>query len=239
MIARLVLYGEGKVRHSQAGFTTVELMVASVLVSIVVLIMGQFFASSLGSYTRSFTKTVLQSNTKLGIETLERDIKAAQAVEDPNRWPDNNAPGAPSDKYSWHPTSGSGATLVLSVPAKDAAGNVLFADPLHNTVQTNDVIYYLASGSKILYKRVIANPVSGNAAVTTCPPTLATVSCPADPKIVEDVANLSITYYTSNNTVTNNPPSAGLVELTLTQTQTKGSRVYTNSFTSKVSLRNK
>jgi hypothetical protein len=222
-----------------AGFTTVELSVAAVLVSIVVMIMGQFFATNLNSYTRSFTKTVLQSNTKLGIETLERDIKAAQAVEDPNRWPDPNAPGAPGDLYSWHPSTGSGATLVLAVPARDTSGNLIFADVLHNAIETNDVIYYLDAGSKILYKRVIANPVAGNATLTTCPPAAASASCPSDAKIVEDVADLTIAYYTSNNTLTTNPPSAGLVQITLTQTQKKGSRTYTNSFASRVSLRNK
>lgn len=225
--------------EDQTGLTLIELSISMSIVSVLAVILSQFLVNGLTSSTRNFTKTVLQANTKQGIETIERDIKAAQTVEDPNRWPDNNAPGAPGNLYSWHPSSGSGTTLVLAVPARDVSGNLIYADALHNTVQTNDLIYYLNSANKILYKRTIANPATGNAAKTTCPPALATSACPQDARVVEDVADLSASYLDSANVNTATPTNAGLVEITLKQTQKKGAQTFTNSFTSQVSLRNK
>ncbi|HSH31778.1 MAG TPA: prepilin-type N-terminal cleavage/methylation domain-containing protein [Candidatus Saccharimonadales bacterium] len=224
----------------QAGFTLIELLISITMISVLALVVSEFYSQRLVSYARSYSQILLQTNTKQAVETMMRDIKSAQNVEPNNSLPDDNSPGAPADPYSWASTPGSPgvpAVLVLAVPALDSGGNLLYSDALHNAVYVNNLVYYIDSAG-ILYKRVIANPIAGNAAVTTCPPALASPACPADAKVVEDVADLQIAYYLDGNTATTTPSDATMVEATLKQTRISFGRSYNSTLTSRARLRN-
>jgi prepilin-type N-terminal cleavage/methylation domain-containing protein len=221
----------------EAGMTMIELLMAATVIGILALVVSTFYSNRLIESSREFSKTILQANTKQAVETMERDLKFAQYIEANNRWPDNNAPSAPGNLYSWQSTTSTPATLVIAVPSRDASGNIIYFDALHNTVQTDDIVYYIDS-QKILYRRTIANPVAGNKAVTTCPPALATSTCPADAKVVEDVASLQVVYYDGTNNSTLTPANAGSLAITLQQSRTKFKQTYTSSLTSRVTMRN-
>lgn len=225
--------------RDEFGFSLLELMIATLVIGILSITVSGFYVNRLIDASRTFTQTSLQSNTKQAVDIIVRDIKSAQTVETSNRWPDANAPSAPADPYSWLSTVSNPSTLVLATPAVDASGNLLYVDLLHNVLQTNDVIYFVEPAGKILYRRIVANPASGNVAKTTCPPALATPSCPVDAKVVEDVANLKVSYLDSNGASTTNPDLAGSVVFTLQQSRVKFGATYKSVLTSQATMRNK
>lgn len=227
-----------KIHNNQSGYSLVELLIAISMVSVLALIVSQFYVNRLIDYNRTFVITVLQSNTKQAVDTMEGDIKFATRVSANNQWPDSNSPSAPSNLYSWTSNTSTPATIVLAVPSRDSTGNVIYADGLHTQLQTDDVVYYV-NAQNALYRRVIANPITGNASKTTCPPASATASCPADAKVVEDIASLSAVYYDTTNTITVTPSGAYSIQISLQQTRTKFGRTYVSKLTSQASLRNR
>lgn len=57
-------------------------------------------------------------------------------------------------------------------------------------------VLYLDGLSKTMYARTLANPVvSDNKAVTSCPPSVATASCPADKIVLENIDSVDAIYY--------------------------------------------
>jgi prepilin-type N-terminal cleavage/methylation domain-containing protein len=223
--------------RSQAGFTLLELIVATTIIGVLALMVSGFYVDRVVDYAQSNTLLILQGNTKQALESMQRDIKSAVAVESANHIADPNGPGG--NQFGWASSTGSPSTLVLAVPARDSSGNLLYADTQHTTALTDDVIYYISGNDKTMYRRVLANPATGNVAKTTCPPSKATASCPADGKVIEDVANLVNTYYDTNNVATNTLASAYSVNTYLTQSRTQFGRTYSNSLNSRATLRNK
>ncbi len=213
------------------GYSLIEMVFVMSILGGLFLIMSDFYANELVSYNRNFTQTILQNNVKQALETVGRDLREASSVQDSNVWGDPNRPGG------WQSTP---TAIVLAEPALDSSDNVIYADPTHTTIKTNDVIYFVGSDNS-LYRRRIANPDVNNAEPTTCPAASASPSCPPDGKVVENIASLSILYFdTSNNNVPSSPYSAVYsVQLTMTQSLTSFGKTYTTGLTSQSSLRNR
>lgn len=227
-------------RSRSAGFTLIELITSMAVMSILLLALSVFITNATQNISNEDTKTALSDNTRTALESVAREIRAAKSVEAVNSQPDANAPGAPGNLYSWTASAGSGATLILAVPARDTSGNLIYSDGLHNNLYTDDIVYYLDGTSHRLYRRVIANTQApGNAAKTTCPPDLATASCPADARIVDDVANLTTAYFDSYDHSVATPSGTQAVQITLTQTRSVFSHSFSNSYTTTASLRNR
>lgn len=229
-----------KLIRQQAGFTILEAILALTIASMLVVVIAQFISANLTSNTREQTMTLIQNNTRQAVETVASSIRSAKSVEAVNSQPDSNSPGAPDNLYSWSSEAGSGTALILAVPAKDSNGNMIYIDGSHNSLYTDDVIYYLDPVSKILYRRLVANQSApNNAAITTCPPAKATSTCPADAKVVEDIANLTTAYFDAKNNTVIAPSGTEAIKITLTQTKIIGTKTYSSSFTTIASLRNK
>ncbi len=222
MVKRTVL-------NTSNGFSLIELIIVTAIIGILGVVIADFYSLRLADYARDFTLTTLQANTKQAIETVAKDIRSARVVESSNSLTD------PSGN-TWTTSTGSGATLVLGIPAQDSSGNLIYVDPsTHNTPYLNDIIYYVSGSPKALYRRRIANTsATGNATVTS-----GCSGCPADGKVVENVADLATTYYDGNNTVIALPAASYLIDVTLSQTLNKFGHTYSNSLTSRVELRNK
>ncbi|HSX41463.1 MAG TPA: type II secretion system protein [Candidatus Saccharimonadales bacterium] len=223
--------------RSQSGFSLLELLTSIVVIGILAVVVADFYTNRLIDYARTDTSIILQTNTKQALETMEKDLKSARTIEASNQWSDINGPGG--DQYGWASSTGSPSTLVVSVPAIDTSGNLIYVDAQHTALQTNDVVYYVNSSNGILYRRIIANPVAGNTAVSTCPPASATSSCPPDGKVIEDVANLVAAYYDGNGDPTTIVDNVYSMDVTLTQTRSRFGRTFSNTLTSRVTLRNK
>ena len=67
----------------------------------------------------------------------------------------------------------------------------------------DNVILYMNGSTKQLLARVVANPyASSNRARTSCPAAVATLSCPKDTVIADDVSSVSMRYFSrSGNTI--------------------------------------
>jgi prepilin-type N-terminal cleavage/methylation domain-containing protein len=222
-----------------AGFTLIELLISISISAVLLLVGGTFVGQGTLSINIDYNKTLVQTDTETAVNTVARVIKSARSVEAVNSQPDAYAPGAPSNLYSWSGTAGPNGTLILAIPSRDTSGNLLYVDGLHTNLYTDDVIYYFDSTTKKLYKRTIANAVSGNVAKTTCPPASATAACPADSVVVQDIANLATSYFDSNNNSVSIPSGTEAVGYTLTETRVIGNKSYVGTYATTASLRNK
>lgn len=233
-----------KYLDQESGFSLLELLVAATVIGIMAVIVGDFYTNRLIDYARTDSSIILQTNTKQALESMQKDVRSARTIEAANKWSDANGPGGVP--YGWISTTGSPSTLVLAVPVTDTSGNLVYTDNTHTSLQTNDVIYFVDSTSKILYRRVIANPVCASAGGsiscsqrTTCPAASATSTCPVDGKVIEDVANLQVSYFDSNNISTPTVANVYSADITLTESRTKFGRTFSSSLTSRTTLRNK
>ncbi len=67
----------------------------------------------------------------------------------------------------------------------------------------DEYVLYLNGATKQLFVRTLANPdVLNNKAITSCPPSLATASCPADKMLLDKLDSVDTVYYSrSGNTI--------------------------------------
>jgi prepilin-type N-terminal cleavage/methylation domain-containing protein len=225
--------------RNQFGFTLLELLITMAVSSILLLVGGTFVGQGTLAVNADLNKTLVQTDTETAVNTVARVVKSARSVESANSQPDANSPGGSINPYGWSGVAGSNGTLILAIPARDLSGNLLYIDGLHTNLYTNDVVYYFDSTTKKLYKRTIANAVSGNAAVTTCPPLIATSTCPADSVVVQDIANLATSYFDASNVAVSIPTGTESVGYTLTETRVIGNKSYVGTYSTTIALRNK
>ncbi len=228
-------------RHmSQQGFSLLELLLVVSISSILLLVVGNFAANGMLSSNADYHQTLVLSNAKEAVMTVARRIESAKSVEATNSQPDANAPGAPGNLYSWSGAAGNGAALILAVPSKDAGGNLIYSDGLHNNLYTDNMVFYLDPSTRRLYRRLIANASApGNAAKTTCPPDLATPACPPDADVIDDVANLTTSYLDQNGNPISVPSGTEAVTFTVTESRLISGRTYSGTYTTTATLRNK
>ncbi len=218
--------------ESQAGLTLVELLIALILTAA---LSGLIISFSVDKLEQSAIQTMrydLLTNAETGLNRVTNDIRIASDADTNNRWQDPYSPGAPSNELSWQSNS---STLVLAIAAVDNKNNIIFDDAHDYVSAKNNIIYYVQNGS--LYRRVLAAPVSGNAAVTTCPPIDATTSCPADADVLDNVSSFSIQYYDSNGTVTT-PVDAHSVQLNVTLSENKFGQNISVQYATRMVFRN-
>jgi prepilin-type N-terminal cleavage/methylation domain-containing protein len=229
-------------RAGQAGYTLIEMLVAISMSSLLVLAIGGFATNGVLSTNQDYNKTLVLANAKEAVGVVARQIRQAKSVLTTNSLTDANAPAG-----GWSGAAGVGSPLILAVPSRDATTkDIIFIDGNHKSVYTDNVIFYLDSATHRLYKRTIANTTlpAGytNAVKTTCPPSIATASCPADADVVDDVANLSTTYLDSSGAVVpagDFPGPTYAVSFTVTETRTISGKTYSGVYSTIASMRNK
>lgn len=225
---------------NQRGYTLVEMLVAISLSTLLMLALGGFATNSVVSTNQDYNKTLVLANSKEAVGIVARQVRLAKSVLANNTIADANAPGAPSNQFSWASTAGSGNPLVLAVPSRASDGSVIWTDGTHSAIYTDNVIFYLNATTKRLYKRTLANSSApGNSAVTTCPPTSATSLCPADADVVDDVANMTTNYLKADGTSTSTPSNTEAVDYTVTESRTISGKTYTGTYSTIATLRNR
>jgi len=217
---------------NQAGLTIIELSIALTITAALMAIIVGFSVDKLQQGSMESMKQDLLSNAETGLNRMATDVRVATSADDNNRWEDTYAPGAPSDLLSWQSNS---ATLVLATAAEDGSGNIIFDDPHDYVSAKNNVIYYLKDGS--LWRRVLAASNDGNKAVTTCPPSAATPSCPADSDVLDNVSSFAVQYYDGADQQVS-PTDAHSVQLTVQLKQHKYSQDITADYTTRMVFRN-
>lgn len=219
-----------KLKRSQQGFTVIEMLVATTVTGMIIVLMMTFLANSLATNARDTARADMLREVQLTLDNIGREIRLSANADEQNRWEDDNAPDS-SDPYSWESND---TVLVLATAALDANKNVLFSDPLHYITSKNNNIYFVQNGT--LYKRILADPVSGNTASTSCPPDPSD-SCPDDRELIHDVKSFTIRYFDNqNNEVI--PSLAQSIELTMEIEKVKYNQTITASFTTRTVFRN-
>lgn len=178
----------------QTGFTLIEVLVAMTVSAILIGIIIAFMLNSLTRYGVAGARAELLNEAQIALDITTNDIRLSANADKNNRWDDDNAPDAPDNKLSWQSDA---HTLVLATAAQDASGNIIFSDPAKYISQKNNSIYFVRDGN--LYKRVLAAPVAGNTARTTCPEAVASTTCPADKKLLGNVDTFTVRYYNDQN----------------------------------------
>lgn len=216
-------------RLTSKGFTLLEVMVATMVTSMLLILVVNFMITNFVNSTIDTARADLLREAQLTLDTVGRDIRLSANADEQNRWPDPNSPGGVD--FGW----ASGVDeLVLATAAFDSSNNILFSDALHYVTSKNNNIYFVTDG--VLYKRILADPIAGNVASTTCPASPSD-SCPDDIRLVDTVLNFTVRYY-SNEGLEVTPSEARSVELTLVLQKQRFGRTIDATYTTRTVFRN-
>lgn len=215
----------------QAGFTLVELMVAvSVLAVIGVVFLG-LIANYFVVITRNNELTEMTINSQNLLRTTVENIRFGDGVRQTNQITDPNAPAG-----GWN-TSNTSFVIVIAVPAVDKSRNYI-TDPSTGSPYMNELVYY-KNGTDLM-ERILANPsATGNTLETTCPSSLASATCPADPQLANYVSSMTFTLYDQNAAVTTDPTLARSVKINLTMQRNAPGEPLNLDTATQVTLRNR
>ncbi len=219
-------------RLDTSGFTLVEALVSIVVTTMIVLVLTNYMLSNLQQSTLATNRDTLIKETEQSLDLAGNDIRLSANADQNNRWQDANSPGGSGNQYGWQSNS---STLVLATAAKKQSGSIIFSDPANYITEKNNIVYFVQNGT--LYKRVIAAPVSGNAAVTTCPAASATSSCPADKELLHNVSAFTVTYLDGQNQSVS-PVDARSIELHVIVTKKVFGQPVNADYTTRMVFRN-
>ena len=209
------------------GFTLVEVMVATAITGVLIIIIMSFFINNIVNFTVTSARGDLLRNAQLSLDSITQEIRLSSNSYDTSSLPDVNEPAG-----GW---VGDDDVLILGTAALDSDRNILFADELHYTSVKNNNIYFVSDNK--LYKRSLAADVAENAKLTSCPEPVSSSSCPADAVLAENVASFTIRYFDGNELEVT-PTDARSVELTLDLAISKYGRDIDASFTTRTVFRN-
>jgi prepilin-type N-terminal cleavage/methylation domain-containing protein len=212
------------------GFTLIELLLVMIIVGIMSLTMANFIASWLQTSSIAEARANLLNTAQVALDEINNDIMLSGGVDQTNRWPDPNGPGG--NEFGWQSTS---QTLILAKVATDSSGNAIFLDSSDYITQKDDIIYFLSGTT--LYRRTLASNSTNDVAVTTCPASDATTSCPPDIIVATGVTNWSVSYYNASNQLVA-PENARSIQLSITLTAPYGNRIINTSYSTRMVFRN-
>lgn len=194
-----------------AGFTLVELVIAmlfTVMFSGIVIGFMLSFWSSTATLENDAQTFVTRQNA--GDKLREALNPAAQLITQ-NSIADAH-PLVSADSTHWQlihaipgttnlPASGGYASVFyFQAPSITSAKNFIYNGSIP---YDDEFVLYLNGSTKQLLLRTLANSsASGNAKLTSCPPSIATASCPADVVMASDVTKVDLRYFSrSGNTI--------------------------------------
>ncbi len=217
-----------KPKHSEKGFTIIELLIAVSVASMASILIMYTFVFMYGSLLREQTRANMVLETQVFLKKIVEDVRVANQILTTNSLTDLYQPTG-----GWV-TSDPANIMVLTQPVVDSDKNFIYDLDTGYPYQ-NEIVYF--GNSNDMYRRTIANSgASGNATTSTCP--AGTTSCLPDIRLTSRLQSLFFVFYDTNDTVTTVPEDARSVEFTITLRQ----RIYGNdvivSNKTRVTLRN-
>ncbi len=211
------------------GFTLVEVLIslsiAGVLSGILFMVTYYFYANMM----QNNTATQMTLDTQIVLRSLTEDIRLADKINTTNIIADSNQPGG------WT-TSNPSSILIISDPAVNSSNQIIY-DEATGYPYRNENIYFVQNGT--LYKRTLKNTdASGNVAVTTCPTSTASSSCPPDKAFSTYVSNLQFSFYDATDTSTADAELARSVSYTVSMSATVYGRAMSTTNNTRATMRN-
>lgn len=254
------------INYGQKGFTLVEVMIVMIVSSILFGLVFAFFWEY-WQYAEKSQSDIDTFTTRLDASDYIRDVVGTtsgliiqNSIADPNA----TVPETTGSNY-WriiHPVpSNIAASSTEDKPilyfkrfSQDSSKNFIFNGT--NPYENESLIYLNRQGE--LRIRDLANPAAtGNTLVTTCPPSLASPSCPADKLLIDGIASVDVRYFSRSGNLldytpyydatlgayVNGPdfPAVQVVEYTLNVAKTAATQSTTTTKSStiiRVALRN-
>lgn len=197
-----------KSMRNSKGFTLVELNLSMTILAIMGASFITIFTTFITSTNRTNNTIEMTNNSQNLLRTLVEELRNGAGVRQINTIADANAPAG-----GWN-TGNTNFVIITAVPALTSSRDYI-VDAGTGKPYLNEYVYY-KQGS-LLYKRTLAHPDAiGNQSKTSCPPASATLSCPADRKLVEDLKSIVFSLYDQDNLTTANPLLARSVKINLT-----------------------
>ncbi len=222
-----------KTNNSEKGFTVTELIVSITLIGIISVVVLTVVSNYLVIITRNNFMVDMTVSSQNLLRTTVEELRYGAGVQSTNTIDD---PNADEPAGGWN-TSNEAVVVIIAQPATDISRDYII-DNLTGQPYVNELVYY--KRDSILYRRTLANPLaSGNRAVTTCTPSTATATCPADRILNENLESMVFTLFNQDNAITTDPSAARALTINLElRKQTFGDPLtLTNSIT--VAFRNR
>jgi type II secretory pathway pseudopilin PulG len=196
---------------SSGGFTIIEVLIALVVATIMVATLLTVTFSFYGNSIRNSTQARLAVESQNILRTIVEELRVSSGIRDSNTITDPNGPGG-----GWT-TSEASLVLIISTPVMDSSNNFV-VDPNTGNPYQNEIIYYATNNT--LYKRYLADSAApGNQFKTSCPPALATDTCPADVVLSKRFKDMTFVFYDQDDAVTTTLTSARSVKMTIDMEQ--------------------
>lgn len=201
--------------HHQAGVTLVELLVViSVSFGLMTVITG--FALNFWGNTVTLSGNQSSLVSRFNVSTyLNKMVGQSTGFINQNDIPDNNT-GAPdpaivSGKY-WVPIHAVPTTIIMGAagtttpllyfrkPSVNSSKNIVMNGAI---AYEDNLILYLDGTTKQMRVRTLSNSgARANQTLTSCPPSMASSTCPADAVVSDDVSAVALRYFSrSDNTI--------------------------------------
>lgn len=194
-------------KHKSAGFTIVELNLSITITAILMVSLLTIFVNFFVIMTRTNTIVDMTVDSQGLLRTVVEELRYGAGVRVTNTIADGNAPPAGWD------TSNAAFVIVIAIPAVDSSRSYII-DPDTGSPYFNELVYFKEGGT--LYKRILAHPsATGNSLLTSCPASVASASCPADRKLVNNLDTMVFTLYDQDNTQTTDPLLARSIKIDL------------------------
>jgi len=191
-----------------SGVTLVELVVATAVISVVSILTINFLIDKVIDNQIQSARGELLREAQQALDTMGGDVRHSANVDDENRWPDDHAPGAPSDPYSW---VSDGEVLVLARPAVDSGNDFIYQDPFAYITHKDNLVYFV--DNNVLYRRSVAADIPDNRMLNSCPAGVS--GCRSDSILAKNVASHEFKYFDAlDNEV--EPTEARSVRVTIT-----------------------
>ncbi len=201
------------IRNDQ-GFTLIEVWIV-LLVSAFFVGLILYFGISYWRYSSLLENDSDTFVSRLDVQDVVREaVGTSDGLITQNSLPDNHAnnPDPVSGSNYWltiHavpgnvPMSASGTTTPLLYFRRFSINTSKAVVMNGSQPYEDEYILYLNGSTRQLLLRTLANPNAvNNRLKTSCPPTIATTSCPADRVLVNQLASVDVTYYSrSGNTI--------------------------------------
>lgn len=215
-----------------AGFTIVELLVVLSVMMVISLTVFGVASGFFSTLTRNNARTEMTVASQNLLRSTVENLRYGDGIRQSNQIADANEPMG-----GWS-TSNSNFVVIIAVPALDSANNYII-DTNTGSPYMNELVYY--KNGATLMRRRLANPsATGNTAATSCPPAIATSSCPADIVLADYVQSMIFTLYDQDGAQTTTPSLARSINIRLEMQRYSGSSKPIDLTTNlRVTLRNR